>query len=137
MTEEVLILNSDRGKLVRSEIVRGRLEEVLKKLLLDVIDEWSPNNSDLIVMRQVHEVRIKLPLTKELYDKLVKYNLRRANPNEAVAEIPIYIISYDNMWVGEDVYDNKIYVVAPYINDELKKELEELAIETTAESSSR
>ncbi|HDD26452.1 MAG TPA: DUF2286 domain-containing protein, partial [Acidilobales archaeon] len=30
-----------------------------------------------------------------------------------------------------------IYVVAPYINDELKKELEELAIETTAESSSR
>ncbi|HDD25887.1 MAG TPA: DUF2286 domain-containing protein, partial [Acidilobales archaeon] len=112
MTEEVLILNSDRGKLVRSEIIRGRLEEVLKKLLLDVIDEWSPNNSDLIVMRQVHEVRIKLPLTKELYDKLVRYNLRKANPNEAVAEIPIYIISYDNMWVGEDVYDNKVYVVA-------------------------
>lgn len=132
--EEILILNSERGKLVKSEVVKGKLEDVIKKVLIKVLYEWSPKKSDLIVMRHTHEIRVKLPLTKELYEKLSKYNLRRASSNEAIAELPVFVVSYDNTWIDDDVYDNKVYLIAPYVNEEVKEELEELAIETTSES---
>ena len=132
--EEILILNSERGKLVKSEVVKGKLEDVIKKVLIKVLYVWSPKKSDLIVMRHTHEIRVKLPLTKELYEKLSKYNLRRASSNEAIAELPVFVVSYDNTWIDDDVYDNKVYLIAPYVNEEVKEELEELAIETTSES---
>ncbi len=132
-----LILNVEKGNIVDSKISNTEIEEVVKEVVIGVIPRWSPKTSDLIVVKYEHEITLKLPLSKELYESLHRYGLDRRSPSEVTARIPVYVVSYENRWVGEDLMDDKVYVISPYVNDEIKKEVELLAVDiTTSESNS-
>lgn len=133
---KTLILNVEKGNVLESKILDSEVEEAVKKVVIDVIPRWSPKTSDLIVVKYEHEITLKLPLSKELYESLHKYGLDRKSPSEVTARIPVYVISYENRWVGEDLIDDKIYVISPHVNDEVRKEIELLAVDiTTSETS--
>jgi len=134
MSTKIIIIEADRGSIKHRELREGNLEEVVKEVTVEVLNLWDPTKSDLIVMRHEHDIEVPLPLTKDQYERYLKYNLRRVSQEKAKFTIPLYIISYDNEWIGEDVVDNKVRVVAPYIDDITVKELEELAISTTKKS---
>lgn len=130
MNSKILVLNSEKGVLKYSEILEGSLEDVVKKVIIRALSEWNPLNSDLIVMKQTHEVRINEDEMKEILPKF-NFKIKRTPSGEIIMKLSIYIISYDSKWVNDDIYDNKIYLVAPYINENIRKELEEIAIELT------
>lgn len=129
--KKTLVLSVEGGSIVSSKIVEDELEDVVKKVVVEVLPKWSPKTSDLIAMRYEHEITLKLPLSEELYKALSKYRLSRKSSSEVVARLPVYVISYENRWVGEDLIDEKVYVISPYINDEIKNDVELLAIDLT------
>ncbi|MCX8185765.1 MAG: DUF2286 domain-containing protein [Sulfolobales archaeon] len=129
--KKTLILSVEGGNIVDSKVVEAELEETIKKTLIELLPKWSPKTSDLIAMKYEHEVTLKLPLSKELYEILSKYGLSKKSSSEATATLPVYVISYENRWVGEDLVDDKVYVITPYINEEIKKEVELLAADLT------
>lgn len=130
--KKTLVLSVEGGSIVSSKIVEDELEEVVKKVVVEVLPKWSPKTSDLIAMKYEHEITLKLPLSKELYEALSKYGLSRKSSSEVIARLPVYVISYENRWVGEDLIDEKVYVISPYINDEIKNDVELLAIDLTS-----
>ncbi|MEM4784045.1 MAG: DUF2286 domain-containing protein [Sulfolobales archaeon] len=131
-TKKTLVLSVESGNIVSSKIVEDELEEVVKKIVVEVLPKWSPKTSDLIAMKYEHEITLRLPLSKELYETLSKYGLSRKSSSEVIARLPVYVISYENKWVGEDLIDEKVYVISPYINDEIKNDVELLAIDLTS-----
>jgi len=134
MRTKVLIIEADRGVVKYKEVKEGNIEEIVKHVIVELLNKWNPTKSDLIVMRHEHAIEVSLPLTKEQYEKYSKLSLRRISQDKAQITIPIYIISYDNEWIGEDVRDNVVRIVAPYVDKTVSKEIEELAIITTASS---
>jgi len=132
---KVLVINFENGSVVESKVVDEAIDEVVKKLLIDILPKWSPENSDLIVMKHEHEVILKLPLSKELYESIAKFGLSRRSESEVSARIPVYVVSYDNMWVGDELVDRKFYLVAPYVNEDVKREIELLVKDLTTPES--
>jgi hypothetical protein len=65
---------------------------------------------------------------------LSKYGLSRKSASEVSAKIPVYVVSYENRWVDDDLIDDKVYIIAPYINEEVKKEIELLATDLISKS---
>ncbi len=126
-----LVLSVEGGTIVDSKLLDADLEEAIKRVVAEVLPKWSPKTSDLIAMKYEHEVTLKLPLSKELYESLSKYGLSRKSSSEVTAKIPVYVVSYENRWVGDDLIDDKVVVVSPYVNEEIKKEVELLAIDLT------
>lgn len=127
-----MILSVEGGNIVDSKVVEAGVEETVKKTLIEVLPKWEPKTSELIAMKYEHEVTLKLPLSKELYESLSKYGLSRKSSSEVIAKIPVYVISYENRWVGEDLIDDKVFVISPYINNEIRKEVELLAMDLTS-----
>jgi len=131
--EDIVILWSENGIIKSSEKVRGDLRKVVKEAVRRSVDFWDADKSDLVVLRDIYPMSVKLPLTKEQYDKYASYNLRRAG-DEATFEVPVYFISYDNEWKGDSYVDHKMVVVAPRIDDFVEKALCELAESSTKET---
>jgi hypothetical protein len=134
LSSKVLVLSIEYGKIVDSKILDKDLEEVVKNVLMEILPKWSPKTSDLIAMKHEHEVVFKLPLSKELYGLLSKYGLSRKSASEVSVRIPVYVVSYENRWVDDDLIDDKVYIIAPYINEEVKKEIELLATDLISKS---
>jgi len=124
---KLIVLYSEDGEITKKEVVEGELQNELRKRIVEVLKEWKPLRSDLIVMKEKHRVTLSLPLSKELYDTLSKFGLRKVSSNEVEAAVPVFVISYDNVWIGENVRDMRVIVVAPFVNEDFTKEVEELA----------
>jgi len=45
----------------------------------------------------------------------------------------MYIISFENVWMENNFQDRRIYLIVPYLDEELRQELREMAIEATSE----
>lgn len=137
MTEEILIVKAEDGRVVGSKIVRGELLSTVKEIANNVLREWDPKSSDYVIVRDKYEVSLKLPLSKEQFKKFSKFDLRRTPDGYAVFEIPVYFISYENEWRGDDYLDKKVYVVSLFIDEKVKGEIEEWASESTRGESRR
>ena len=131
MTEKILVIRAEDGRVVRSVIEEGALEEIVRKYALAALKEWEPIYSDFIVLRDKYEVRLKLPIKPEQYELIAKYRPERSPDGYAVFNIPIYTISFDNFWDNETYKDRKMYLIAPYIDDNVKAELEGAAADST------
>jgi len=131
VSNKVVIINVERGSIKSSKLVEDSIENAVKNVIIDVLPQWSPKNSDLIVIKHEHIVTLRLPISKDIYDEIIKYGFERRSSSEIDIKLPVYVVSYDNSWVDEDVIDNKVFVIAPYISEEVKKQIEELAIEVT------
>lgn len=136
MVDEVLIIRAEEGKVKESKIVKGEINSILKEIVRKTTELWDPDKSDFVVIRDKYEVSLKLPLTREQYEKYSKYNLRRTSDGYAVFDIPVYVVSYDNEWQGDDYYDRRIYLISLYINEDVRRDLESWAIDSTTKKSS-
>jgi len=136
MVNEILVIRAEEGKVKESKIVKGKIINVLKEIVKKTAEVWDPENSDFVVIRDKYEVSLRLPLSKEEYERYSKYNLRRTSDGYAVFDIPVYVVSFDNEWQGDDYYDKKIYLISLYVNEDVRKDLESWAIDSTTKRSS-
>ena len=136
IVDKILIVHANEGKLLESKIIEGNLEDIVKEFAKKVLEKWDPLTSDFVIVRDKYEASVKLPLTKEQYKILSRFNLRRTGEGMASFDIPIYVISYENVWLGDDYLDKKIYLISVYVNEEIRKELENWAVEATKEKPS-
>jgi len=49
--------------------------------------------------------------------------LDRREGNEAVIKIPMYIISFENVWMENNFQDRRIYLIVPYLDEELRQKV--------------
>ncbi len=127
---KILIIRSENGEVIETSVAEGKLTEILKDVVRKVLELWDPTKSDLVVMRHSHDINVKLPITPQQFESYSKFNLRRTG-NVATFTIPVYVISYENEWSEEGLRDTKVFVVAPYVDDVVKKAVEDLAREIT------
>ncbi len=131
MIDKVLVIRAEDGRIVQSTIEEGRIEDIVKNYARRALNEWEPIYSDFVVLRDKYEVRLKLPISPEQFEKFSKYGLERTPDGYAVFSITIYTISFDNFWVEGSYQDRKMYLIAPYVDENIKKELEEAAAGST------
>ncbi|MEJ2780855.1 DUF2286 domain-containing protein [Stygiolobus sp. CP850M] len=129
---KVLILRSEDGNITKKDIVEGEFDKVLREIAFSALKEWNETSSDFTIMRDMYEVKIPLPLKPNVYE-IIKGYLKSRTKTEAIAEIPVYIISFDNRWMDSDYRDMKVYVVSPYIDENVEKELTDYAIQATSQ----
>ncbi len=131
---KVLVLRSEKGRITEKEIIEGDLVEVVRSVAKKALEEWDPSSSDFIALKDLKEVELKLPLKPEVVDLLREYGSLARAGDKAVGQIPVFTISFDNMMLGEDkIIENKIYLIAPYLSEDIETELEAMAAEYTAE----
>ncbi len=131
MSDKVLVIRAEDGRVVQSIIEEGKIEDVVKNYARRALNEWEPIYSDFVVLRDKYEVRLKLPISPEQFEKFSKYGLERTPDGYAVFSITIYTISFDNFWIEGSYQDRKMYLIAPYVDENIKKELEEAAAGST------
>lgn len=136
--EKILVIRGEHGNIVEERIdeaedIFGKVKELASKAL----ELWEPEFADFIIIKDQYEVSLKLPLTKDQVRRFMKYGIRRSPNGYAKFNIPVYIISYDSIWVESDYIDRKIYLVSIYVNDEVKEDLKKLVIETTRGETAR
>ncbi len=131
MSDKVLVIRAEDGRVVQSIIEEGKIEDIVKNYARRALNEWEPIYSDFVVLRDKYEVRLKLPISPEQFEKFSKYGLERTPDGYAVFSITIYTISFDNFWIEGSYQDRKMYLIAPYVDENIKKELEEAAAGST------
>lgn len=124
------IIKSDKGAITKEEVLDLEPSEAVKKIAVEALNEWR-EQSDFYIMKDEQEFRRKGPLKPSEYEKLKKF-LGGKEGNEIILKVPVYYISYENEWKDNDIVDTKIYIIAPYIDDEATKELKDLAIHATS-----
>lgn len=129
---KILIIKSENGKITSEKVMDGEIGKVLREVAKEALEEWNELTSDFIIMHDMEEVRIPLPLKPDLYESIKNFLVGK-DKKEAIAKIPVYVISYENEWKESDFQDKKVYVVSYYINDEIKKSIIEDATQITSE----
>ncbi|ALL01100.1 hypothetical protein Pyrde_1052 [Pyrodictium delaneyi] len=131
---KVLVIRADEGKLTSSEIIDGDYNAIAKEVVKRALEEWNPGESDLTAIRTKLELRYKLPIDPDLYDKIMDLNLELVREgNELIVNLPVLTISFDNAWLDDAYLDRRMYIVSIYLDDAAKQQLEEYAIEATKE----
>lgn len=128
---KLMVIRSEEGEIKDQRIVEGELEQILKDVVVRSLELWDPQRSDLVVIRHKHEVSLKLPLKREQYELYSRFNLKRVG-DKAVFEMPIYVVSYENEWIEDNIRDSKVFIVAPYIDEETANNIIELAKSITS-----
>ncbi len=131
---KVLTIRAERGRVVQDEVVDMDLRELVKRKAAEALSEWDPETSDFIVLKDEREVELPLPLKPELVDLFRSIGSLSRTKDKAIGRFPIYTISFENRMISEDKYvEYKIYMLAPYIDDDIKAELEAEAQDITTE----
>lgn len=98
------------GEVVEVRTVDEPIERVLRRILAEVLDLWNPRESDLAV-------------TRERVSEL-KPELAERSPG---TEPEFYVVSYDIVWVGDEVVDRRFYVVMEDLGELSRQVVRELA----------
>ncbi|MGC8596366.1 MAG: DUF2286 domain-containing protein [Thermocladium sp.] len=126
MSESVIIY-VENNNIAKKEVLKGGVSTVVKDLAKKLIEEWDPNASDFIVLKDQYPVKLALPLSKELMDKLSSFDIKRVG-NEAEASLPVYEITYSNKWEEETFKAERLIVISPFINDEVTTQITDAVI---------
>ena len=129
----VVVLLSVEGNIESKEIVEGEVDKIVKDVATKALSMWDPSSSDFTVIRSYLELRYKLPINPELYDKLLELNLEveKIGNTEIAVKLPVYTISFDNQWLEDAYIDRRMYIVAPVLDDESLDQLIEYAKDAT------
>ncbi len=133
MSDRVLIVRAEYGEVKESRVVDGDILQVVRSIAREALEEWDPASSDYVIVKDRYEVSIKLPLTKEQFERYSKYGLRRGQ-GVASFDIPVYMVSFSNEWRGDSYRDKKVYLITIYVDEEVESEVKEFAAETTREA---
>lgn len=132
MILKILVVLTENGEIKSQNLIEGELDKVLKDVVVKALELWNPQKSDLVVVRDRHEVSVNLPITREQYELYSRFNLRRLG-DKATFEIPVYIVSFENEWIDNHIKDSKVFVVAPYVDETTSSRVLELAKNITSE----
>lgn len=127
-----LIIKSKEGEAEVLEKIKGEFNEAVKEAAKKALELWDLAKSDFIIIKDKYPVEVKLPITPQEYEEYSKYNIRRSGPNIASFDLPIYVISYNNEWIGNDYRDYEVFIIAPYVNKKITSELVKWAAEITS-----
>ncbi len=122
MSEECIIVHIEGNKILKKEIVRGDLISIVKEYAKKLIDEWDPETSDFIILRDNYTVTYKVPLRREIADKVLRYGSRRVGDKVEVA-IPVFEITSSNKWVEGSFQPDNFVIIMPYIDDEATQQV--------------
>jgi hypothetical protein len=129
---QIMIVRAKEGQLVSKNRVEGEFKEVIKKTVLDALSLWQLDSADFTVIRDPqYPIEAKAPITKEQYDLYSKYDLQRASNGSVAYHLPVYIISFDNVYLEDSYLDREVLVVAPYVDQISEGHIVELALEST------
>jgi len=127
MKEKLLVVHSKRGSIEKIELIEyDNLPLTVKSLVSELLNLWDPSASDFIVTKEEQTFELDLPLPKDMFNILRKYNLRRSR-DKAYISLPMYEISYDNVWREDKIEIRSVVIVTPYINEKIKDETIEYA----------
>ncbi|PSN84585.1 hypothetical protein B9Q13_02895 [Candidatus Marsarchaeota G2 archaeon ECH_B_SAG-G16] len=133
MAENLVIYCSD-GKITKEQIVSGDLDKVVKEHVVKALELWQPNESDFMVFMTKNEAELSAPLSKELLERVRAYAPVRKG-DKVMFDLPVYVISYKIEQRSQNEYkDRAIIMISPYINEELKRQVEEWSKEFTTSS---
>ncbi len=135
--ERIAIIEAHSGKIIREEKLEGDLEETVKKVATQLLEEkWMPSFSDFMVLRDVNDIRLSLPLSKEEVDFYKKYELKRIDSNTAQAMLPLFLIVYESLKISEEDYHNRgIAAVSVYFREDELEQIREMLTEVTKKPS--
>jgi len=122
MGEDSVIVHIEDNKVSNKEIFSSDVVSAVKAYAKKLIDKWDPKESDFIILKVPQTISLNLPLSKELFNRLERYGVKRVG-DKAEASIPTYEIIYGNKWIGEDMQADKLTIVLPYINDEVTQQV--------------
>lgn len=130
---KVLVIRAEYGRIVESNVVDGEMYSVVKEEARRALEAWRAEASDFVVARDYRDVEISLPVPPGLYDELRELDVPLTRSGEkAVASIPVVLISYDSEMISEEDYqENKIILVAPYLGEDARIDLESEAASMT------
>jgi len=133
----ILVIRAEEGRIVEKEYVEGDLAEVAKKVAAKALEEWDPETSDFVVLRDQRDVEIPPELVNpKNFDVFREFNLRREKTEEgtqAVITVPLYTISFDNISIGDEAFiEKKIYLIVPSVIEEIDVLFEQLAADITS-----
>jgi hypothetical protein len=127
-----MVIRAKEGNLVSKARAEGEMKEVVKKIVIEALNLWAVDNADFTVIRDPqYPVTAKAPITKEQYDLYSKYDLQRTTNGSVMFYVPVYIISFDNMYVEDNYLDKEVFVVAPVVDQIAEDVIAELAVEST------
>lgn len=129
---QIIIVRAKEGNLVSKNRVEGEFKEVVRKTVTDALSLWLMDNADFTVIRDPqYPVTAKAPITKEQYDLYSKYDLQRTTNGSVMFYLPVYIISFDNVYMEDRYQDREVLVVAPYVDQVAEDHIAELALDST------
>jgi len=131
---ESVIIYVENNNIAKKEVLKGDVSTVVKDLAKKLIEEWDPNASDFIILKDQYPVKLPLPLSKELMDKLSSFDIKRVG-NEAETSLPVYEITYSNKWEEETFKAERLIVISPLINDEITTQITDAVINALNEES--
>ncbi len=129
---KTIVIKARKGNIVEEYIVEKEYQVVIKEVAIKALNEWDPLLSNFDIMKYAYSIEKPLPLKPEEVDIIMDLSPRREK-DKVVFSIPMYIVSYKNYKIGDQLIDEEVYVVAPYIGDEYKKYVYEVGIMATAE----
>ncbi|MCS7112111.1 MAG: DUF2286 domain-containing protein [Ignisphaera sp.] len=129
---KLLIIRAENGEIKDKQIAEGDFNNVLKNVILKTLELWDPVKSDLIIVRHKQEIIVKLPIKRGQYETYSQFNLKRKG-DSASFEIPVYLISFENQWIDDNIIDSKVFVVSPYVDDYVTDKIVELAKNVTSQ----
>jgi len=132
LSSQFMVIRAKEGNLVSKARAEGEMKEVVKKIVIEALNLWAVDNADFTVIRDPqYPVTAKAPITKEQYDLYSKYDLQRTTNGSVMFYVPVYIISFDNMYVEDNYLDKEVFVVAPVVDQIAEDVIAELAVEST------
>lgn len=130
---KVAVVRAEHGRVEESLVFDARLEETVKDIARQAMDEWDPRRSDFIIIKDNLEVTVTGTMLEDVAQELEAEGRLARGDSQVKALIPVYYISFDTEMVDEDNYvDRKVYIIAPLLYDSFKDELEAHAAQLTS-----
>ncbi len=132
---KIIVIRSEEGKITSKEELDKDMASVVKEVAERAFQEWDPSRSDFTVLRTKYDLEYSIPIDPDLLDVIEELGLEKEMqpPNKLIVKLPMVTISFDNEWIGESYYEKKMYIIAPRLDDNAVKQIEEYAIEATKE----
>ena len=132
MTSQFIVIRAKEGNIVSKSKAEGEIKEVVRKIVMEALALWSVENADFTVIRDPqYPVTAKAPISKEQYDLYSKYDIQRTANGSVMFYVPVYIISFDNVYQDDSYLDKEVFVVAPSLDKTTEDVICELAQEST------
>ena len=131
---KVAVVRAEHGRVVESYEFEATLEDIVKDIVRQVVEEWKPEESDLLVTRESREITVAGEVEEGVVRELEEKGLVAREGGSLKALVTIYYIYFDVKLEeeSEEYVSNKVYVIAPLVAKEFKYELEREAASWTA-----